>query len=336
MERLPLERFRSGGCAFEGGAFAIGFQPAVFAIGLIAEDRRADVSHVDADLVCAAGFEAALDKSGGGLRARVVETPEGFETTIVGDCDLAGCLSTFAIGGVVRPVVGAEVLVFHDRHLLTVIGRAADVRLDATDQWTRRAARDGQVGAFDVVGGEHVGEGGVGRFALGGDHDAGRILVEAVDDAGPSDAADAGESLAAMKEQGVDQRAALGAAGRVDDEAGRLVDDDEVFVLEDDIERDVFRFGQRADGDGQVDGLDGAGDDFGAGVGRRLAVGGDAAFLDQYPQAGPGHAGSRVSQPFIEARARCFRRGGNDHGLGLLGRHAFVAVRCKVGIRKGH
>ena len=233
-------------------------------------------------------------------------------------------------------MISAEVLVLHDRHLLPVIGRAANVRLDAADERARGAARDGEIGTLDIVGGEHVGEGGVGRFALGGDHDAGRILVEAVDDAGAGDAADAGESRAAMKEQGVDQRTTLGAARGVDDEAGRLVDDDEVFVLEDDVERNVFRFRQRADGDRQVDGVDGAGDDLGAGVGRRLAVGGDTAFLDQYPQAGPGHAGSSVCQPFVEARARCFRRGGNHHGLGLVGRHAFVAVRCKVGIRKGH
>jgi hypothetical protein len=90
-------------------------------------------------------------------------------------------------------VIGAEVLVLHDRHLLPVVRRASDVRLDAADQRTRRAARDGEIGALDIVGGEHVGESGVGRFGLGRDHDAGRVLVEAVHDAGAGDAADAGE-----------------------------------------------------------------------------------------------------------------------------------------------
>jgi hypothetical protein len=54
-----------------------------------------------------------------------------------------------------------------------------------------------------------------------------------------------------MKEQGVDQRTTFGAARGVDDEAGRLVDDDEVLVLEDDVERDVFGFRQGADGAGR-------------------------------------------------------------------------------------
>ena len=70
MESLPFEGLGGGGCAFEGGAFAVGFQPAVFAIGLVAEDGRADVGHVDADLVRASGFEAAFDEGGGGLRTR--------------------------------------------------------------------------------------------------------------------------------------------------------------------------------------------------------------------------------------------------------------------------
>ena len=68
--------------------------------------------------------------------------------------------------------------------------------------------------------------------------------------------------------------------------------------------------GQGVDGRRQVDGVDGAGDHLGAGVGGGLAVGGDAAFLDQDAQAGAGHAGACVGQPFVETRVRGFRRGG--------------------------
>ena len=135
-------------------------------------------------------------------------------------------------------------------------------------------------------------------------------------DAGARDAADAGQLRSAVVKQRVDQRAALGSAGRMNHEAGRLVDDDEVLVLEDDVERDVLGLWQGGDGGGQVDGVDRARDHLGARVGGGLAVSGDAAFLDQDAQARAGHAGSGVRQPFIEARACSFRRGGKGQGGG--------------------
>ena len=73
---------------------------------------------------------------------------------------------------------------------------------------------------------------------LGDDHDAAGVLVEAVDDARPLDAADAGKAGAAMVDQRVDQRAGPVAGAGMDDEAGRLVDDDQVVVLVEDVERD--------------------------------------------------------------------------------------------------
>ena len=48
-----------------------------------------------------------------------------------------------------------------------------------------------------------------------------------MDDAGAGDAADAGQLRSAVEQQGVDQRAALGAAGGMHDQAGLLVDDDD-------------------------------------------------------------------------------------------------------------
>ena len=173
----------------------------------------------------------------------------------------------------------------------------------------------------------------MGRLGLGRDHDAGRVLVEAMHDAGTRDPADAGEFGPAVKQQGVDQRTAFGTAGRVDDEAGLLVDDDEVLVLEDDIEGDVLGLWQGVDRGGQVDGVGGSGDHLGAGVGGRLAIDRDPAFLDQDAQAGAGHAGSSLRQPFIQARACGFRRGGQGKGGGIVRSHAFVAMRCKVGIQ---
>ena len=55
---------------------------------------------------------------------------------------------------------------------------------------------------------------------------------------GPLDAADARKAVAAMMDQRVDQRAGPVAGAGMDDEPGRLVDDDELVVLVEDVERD--------------------------------------------------------------------------------------------------
>ena len=60
---------------------------------------------------------------------------------------------------------------------------------------------------------------------------------------GALDPADAGQAVAAVKQQGVDQRAAGAAGGRVDHHADRLVDDDQLVVLVEDVERDVLGLG---------------------------------------------------------------------------------------------
>src|SRR3546814_14502375 len=76
---------------------------------------------------------------------------------------------------------------------------------------------------------------------LRGDDQAARILVDAVDDAGPRDAADARKLSRAMVEQRVDERAVEIARGGVDDHAGGLVDDDQMLILPGDDEIEVLR-----------------------------------------------------------------------------------------------
>ena len=78
------------------------------------------------------------------------------------------------------------------------------------------------------------------RVGLGDDHQPGGVLVEPVDDARPLHPADARQRRAAMADQRIDQRAVGMARRGMDDEAGGLVDDDEVLVLEHDVERDVL------------------------------------------------------------------------------------------------
>src|SRR5947208_13413278 len=74
-------------------------------------------------------------------------------------------------------------------------------------------------------------------------HETRRILVEPVDDAGPALAADAGQAVAAMSDQGVDQRSGPVAGGGMNDKTGGLIDDDDVVVLVNHGERDRLRTG---------------------------------------------------------------------------------------------
>jgi len=92
-------------------------------------------------------------------------------------------------------------------------------------------------------------------------------------------AADAGEA-AAVGEQGIDQSAAEIGIGGVDDHARSLVDYQQVFVLEDDLQGDLFGLDISGSGGGK-----GNNDGFArahqvAGLGG-LAVHKDSALVDQ-------------------------------------------------------
>jgi hypothetical protein len=81
----------------------------------------------------------------------------------------------------------------------------------------------------------------VGGVGLGYDQQARRILVDPVDDAGSCNAPDARKRPLAMMEQGIDERPIEISCGRMNDEASGLVHDEEMFVLEQNLQRDVLR-----------------------------------------------------------------------------------------------
>ena len=79
----------------------------------------------------------------------------------------------------------------------------------------------------------------MGGRVLGRQHDAARHFVQAMDDAGPFRVP--GFQGSQVMEQRVDERARAHAGPGVTYEAGRLVEHDQVIVLEQDVERDRFR-----------------------------------------------------------------------------------------------
>ena len=171
-----------------------------FSVDWIAEDGGAEVVHVDADLVGAAGVEVAEDE--GGLRGGI-----GGERFVIGNRGLAA-------GRV------------DDRHFLAVDGVAADVGKDGVLCLRRDAMGDGEVELFH---GRALGKlGGEGLVSDVGfrDYEAARgVFIKTVDDAGALDAADAGELAFAVVEEGVDESAIGIAGGGVNDDAVLFVKD---------------------------------------------------------------------------------------------------------------
>ena len=125
---------------------------------------------------------------------------------------------------------------------------AADGRIDRAGVFAQIAADDGLIGAGHGVVGQLGRECEVGKVVFRRDEQAGRVLVDAVHDAGPPLSADAGETVAAVGEQGVDERAVLVAGRGVHDHAARFVDDDEVIVLIHHVQRQILRHQRRGRG----------------------------------------------------------------------------------------
>ena len=156
-----------------------------------------------------------------------------------------------------RDGVAGVALAFLDHGLpRPIFLRAAERRVDCAGHSLRRAPDERQISPFQTALPAMVGEG-VSKIAVGlvvfcDDHDAGCVLVEAVDNARPFDPANAGEGVAAMMDERVDQRAGPIAIAGMHDKSGRLVDDDHVLVFKQDVERDVLASGSAGSGSGKA------------------------------------------------------------------------------------
>src|ERR1700674_4020541 len=183
------------------------------------------------NLVGAAGFEAAQEQAGDWLswpraspcpRARPVRRAVAFEHFPVGYC-LAPALAHC--------------------HAVARLRVAVDRPVDGAARPIRRSPDEGEIGALERLAaaamvGELCRERAVRAVALRYDHEAGRILVEPMHDAGTPLAADAGQALAAMGDERIDERPGPIAGGGMYDEVLGLVDDDDVGVFVDHIQRD--------------------------------------------------------------------------------------------------
>ena len=160
-----------------------------------------------------------------------------------------------------------------------------DRRIDGAALAVRHAPDEGHIAAPHRAGaavvGELLGQRFVRAVVLGRHHQPGGVLVEPVHDARAPTPPMPERLGAAMGDQRVDQRAGLVAGGGMHHQALRLVDDDDVVVLKDDIERDILALGLGGDGLRHVDCDRIAGGDMISGVADGGAFDGDGTGEDQ-------------------------------------------------------
>ena len=163
---------------------------------------------MDPDLVGSPGFEAAFDQG------RFAWNIKGLHNPVMGYC---------------WPARGAH------RHFLAIDGCPAEGGRNHAFAAGRLSPDHRLVSALKPavapMGSKEFAQALMGRICLGDNEKAGGVLVKAVDDARPADAADAGKAIAAVGDQRVDQGSRVMAGGWMDDETGRLVDDDQMGVF---------------------------------------------------------------------------------------------------------
>src|SRR5664280_3604536 len=114
---------------------------------------------------------------------------------------------------------------------------ASDRRLDRSLARTRPAAHQRQILALDLAPAHEPAQPEKGRFAAGHDHQPRGVAVEPVDDAGPLGRLSPARSVC---DQSVRQRPGRSAGARMNRDAGRLIDYEQVLVLVDESERSLL------------------------------------------------------------------------------------------------
>lgn len=258
------------------GAFA--------AVELVAQDGMAEVMEMHPDLVGPAAVQGAFDE-------------------------------TDLVAGTKNAIFGfrGAALAARDAHPLAMDGMPRDGFVDDARSLAQDSGDEREINFRHCSRGELAGEIAVSRVVFRDDESAAGFLVQTMNDSGPFLSSDAGK-IVAVREECVYQGMGLMSRARVHDDAGRLVEDEEIVVLEKDVEVYLFRL--------RFDLLefwfpqlhDVAGADQIAWPGS-FAIEADESFADQRLKPGARKGGERFRQNAVEALARLFAGDSElDHG----------------------
>ena len=238
---------------------------------------------MNSDLVGPSRLKAAFDQRCGRGGGGAVSRPVPDQCAVMGD--------------------GFFPAVAYYRHALAVARVTSNIAGNRAFRRHELAPDDGGINPFQRMGLELGGEAGVGFFCLGGDHQAAGVLVYAMHDAGTFLAPDSKQGIAAMGEERIDEGPVGTARGRVDHQARRFVDDDEMFIFINNVERDILCLNPAIDGgrDRHADFL--AAFDLAGCICGCVAVHFDPAFAEKCLKAGPAHIRHESGQGTVEALA---------------------------------
>ena len=307
MQGLPA-KVRQGSLSIgrEQSAFGSKSRP----IGWIAHDWMADRGQMDPNLMGSAGFEPASEQA----RDRLGWLPgPGAPPDPLAAVWQPGA-ARIPLQGL--PVSDSLSAPLPHCHMVAGMGRSVDRTVDGALGPLRRPPDEGQIAAFEpvpvaAVAGELRRQAPMRPIVLRHHHEAACVLVEPVHDARPALAADTGKARTAMGDQRVDQRTGLVSRGRVDHHVGRLIDNDDVIVLVDNLERDRFRggLGRLRRRHVEHDGI--AGIDAMARIADRAAADRDRAGLDQRLEPAARQFGDMRRQHAVKPHSGVIRRGNN-------------------------
>ena len=242
--------------------------------------------------------------------------------------------------GVQGPVVGQCVLaaMAHQGHALAIPRIAPDRALDIPGGRVGQAPGQGEIGTIQVARGESRRQGGQRLLGFGDHHHAGGVLVQPVHDAGPAFAADAGQGVAAMGQQRVDEGAVQVARRRMHDQPSRLVEHDQVAVLIQYGKVDRLRLGLCRHRRGWIEPVDGAGPHRVGRLAHHMVAAPYPPLVDQRLDAGARHRADGVREEPVHPQPRRFRPGKNGDLTGRNVRKAgcLRGVGGRLRVSLGH
>ena len=177
------------------------------------------MSHMDANLMGAAGFQTTLHIS-----------------------ILLKSLKNMNVRNRILPAA-----IRNDRHFLPVIPIPSDVPRDGKVIFLQNAEADGDVPAHNGMLLQLRGNALMRQIVFADDHRACGVPVDAMHDTGPHDAVNAGKRLSAVVHNRIDKRPLVVTRGGMNHHALRLVDYENVLIFIQNIERQIFRDNIRKD-----------------------------------------------------------------------------------------
>jgi hypothetical protein len=128
-----------------------------------------------------------------------------------------------------------------DSHFSAICSAPTDVAGDLASRREGQTPNQCGINAVDPTQGKVERQGVMGCIGLSNDHQSARVLVETMDDAGPTNPSDPREPRTTMVDERVYEGAVKISRSGMNDQARRLVDDDQMCVLKADVQRDPLR-----------------------------------------------------------------------------------------------